>query len=173
MPKHNNQRGGMSLTNTTKQKQKPNVIETEFGDAFLNDRGYYTLFYTYEPLHRVMYTKYNKKIPQGYVIHHLDGDKTNNNPSNLIALTPNDHSRLHKTSSNPATARKISYNTNTTGYRNVTIQKDARTPQGFFYCYQYYDDGKKKRCSALSIPKLEQKVMRLNEQGKHLPWEEF
>lgn len=161
------------MINTTKQQQKPNVIETEFGDAFLNEKGYYSLFYTYEPLHRVVYRKYNGNIPQGYVIHHLDGDKTNNSPSNLIALTPNDHSRLHKTSSNPETSRKISYNTNTTGYRNVTMQKDKRTPQGFFYCYQYYNNGKKKRCSALSISKLEQKVMRLNEQGMHLPWEEF
>ena len=159
--------------NSTNQQQKPNVIETESRDAFLNEKGYYTLFHTYEPLHRVVYTKYNNKIPQGYVIHHLDGDKTNYSPSNLIALTPNDHSRLHKTSSNPDIARKISYNTNTTGYRNVTIQKDQRTKRGFFYCYQYYDNGKKKRCSASSIPKLEQKVMRLNEQGKHLPWERF
>ena len=32
---------------------------------------------------------------EGKHIHHLDEDKTNNRPSNLVALTPKMHARLH------------------------------------------------------------------------------
>lgn len=31
----------------------------------------------------------------GYVIHHIDKDKKNNNPSNLLVLCPPDHARVH------------------------------------------------------------------------------
>lgn len=30
------------------------------------------------------------------VVHHIDGDKSNNNPSNLLVLTNSDHALLHK-----------------------------------------------------------------------------
>lgn len=36
------------------------------------------------------------KIPEGHDVHHLDMDKQNNDPSNLILLTHSDHSLLHK-----------------------------------------------------------------------------
>ena len=34
-------------------------------------------------------------IPDGYEVHHLDGNKENNNRSNLILLSKGDHTRLH------------------------------------------------------------------------------
>lgn len=36
------------------------------------------------------------EIPEGYVIHHIDLDKTNNNINNLALMTNEAHSRLHK-----------------------------------------------------------------------------
>ena len=35
------------------------------------------------------------QIPDGYEVHHLDGNRQNNSPSNLIVLTKADHTRLH------------------------------------------------------------------------------
>lgn len=36
-----------------------------------------------------------QKIPDGFVVHHLDMDKKNNTPSNLVILTNSDHLLLH------------------------------------------------------------------------------
>lgn len=38
----------------------------------------------------------NSKIPKGYVIHHLDFDRTNNNFSNLLMLPEKLHNKYHK-----------------------------------------------------------------------------
>lgn len=42
----------------------------------------------------VAYNKYGN-IPEGYVVHHLDMNKTNNDPSNLIILPSTQHTELH------------------------------------------------------------------------------
>jgi hypothetical protein len=34
-------------------------------------------------------------VPDGYQVHHMDGNKTNNAPSNLMLCTPTDHTRMH------------------------------------------------------------------------------
>lgn len=34
-------------------------------------------------------------IPEGFHIHHVDGDHTNNDVSNLVALSPRAHAHLH------------------------------------------------------------------------------
>ncbi len=36
-----------------------------------------------------------KQIPEGYHIHHLDGNRDNNDPSNLVCLSPAEHWDLH------------------------------------------------------------------------------
>jgi len=35
------------------------------------------------------------KCPKGMVVHHIDGNKSNNNISNLKIMTPGEHTRLH------------------------------------------------------------------------------
>jgi len=37
-----------------------------------------------------------KKIPDGYHIHHLDNDKTNNDIKNLACLSPEEHFEIHR-----------------------------------------------------------------------------
>ena len=44
-------------------------------------------------LHRVVWEYYNGKIPKGYHIHHIDGDCTNNNISNLQLIEDRKHLR--------------------------------------------------------------------------------
>ena len=36
------------------------------------------------------------EIPRGWCVHHIDGDKVNNNPNNLAFLTIAAHTRLHQ-----------------------------------------------------------------------------
>jgi hypothetical protein len=35
------------------------------------------------------------KIPEGYLIHHKDGNRDNNNPHNLLCLPRDEHTKLH------------------------------------------------------------------------------
>lgn len=49
---------------------------------------------------RVGEKKYHyEHIPKGFVIHHIDGDKNNNQRFNLILLHKKDHKRIHQTGS--------------------------------------------------------------------------
>lgn len=47
--------------------------------------------------HRAIYEHLFEPIPEGYHIHHVDGNKLNNVPNNLIALSPLEHGLLHAT----------------------------------------------------------------------------
>ncbi len=59
--------------------------------------GYYLNSALRLRLHRAVYVRYNGAIPEGYQVHHVDHDKGNNEPENLIALSKEDHIRLHGT----------------------------------------------------------------------------
>lgn len=61
-------------------------------------------------VHRLVYLAIHKEIPEGYDIHHLDGNKHNNNPDNLIAIPHSEHLSLHKKDQKPSqeTRKKMS-----------------------------------------------------------------
>lgn len=46
-------------------------------------------------LHRTVWEYHNGKIPAGYDVHHLDGNRANNDISNLQLLQEREHNRLH------------------------------------------------------------------------------
>ncbi len=47
-------------------------------------------------LHRVVWEYYNGPIPEGYEIHHKDGDPENNDISNLVCVSAATHEELHR-----------------------------------------------------------------------------
>lgn len=48
-------------------------------------------------LHVAIYESYHKtNVPNGYVVHHIDGNPQNNDLSNLVMMTDSEHKRMHK-----------------------------------------------------------------------------
>jgi hypothetical protein len=67
------------------------------GKGYVTKQGYH-LTWTgerYEPTHRVLLIENGEVIPDGHVVHHIDGDKLNNNLSNLIVCSKAQHRLLH------------------------------------------------------------------------------
>ena len=54
--------------------------------------GHYKVSYA---LHRFIYEEAYGPIPDGFVIHHIDGDTSNNDLSNLSCMSISDHCALH------------------------------------------------------------------------------
>ena len=52
-------------------------------------------------MHRYVWEYYNGEIPSGYVVHHKDADKMNNDISNLECLPNKDHSTMHGKTKSP------------------------------------------------------------------------
>lgn len=65
---------------------------TKKGYLRLNNSGKYGS----RMVHDLIWEKYNGPIPEGYQIHHIDGNKLNNNISNLQLLDQMTHKRLHE-----------------------------------------------------------------------------
>ena len=134
------------------------------------------------------------KIPEGYVIHHIDGDSTNNCILNLLMLTNEHHASLHNTGRTFSEEHKqklgrnqsgannhmygkhhdlahnlqVSNKMGSTNYFRVYKHKNPRCSQGFVWRYQYFEEGKRKSFTSVSIEKLKEKVL-----AKGLEWVEF
>lgn len=70
----------------------------------IDDKGYYKVFEPYHPLavggrvreaHLIAYEKLGVILQKGEVLHHIDEDRTNNDPTNLMVMTRADHTRHH------------------------------------------------------------------------------
>jgi transposase len=61
----------------------------------INSQGYYACRTKKLRLHIYLWEKENGKKPDGYDLHHIDGDKSNNNLSNLLLVNHKEHGRLH------------------------------------------------------------------------------
>lgn len=68
--------------------------------------GYYLNSTIRKRMHRYVWEFYNGKIEKGYDIHHIDGDKSNNDISNLIKLPKNQHLEHHARTQTEATLNK-------------------------------------------------------------------
>lgn len=166
-------------------------LHTKFGNAVKNKRGYYQITSRKEGnkgklLHRLIYEDFwGVTLPRQISIHHKDGDTTNNCILNLEAITARDHQHLHHVGAKRSeeTCRKIrsslpqhsdrtkiviSKSRNTSGYFRVTKHKNKIIKQGYDWCYQYCEDGTRKRITSVDINKLKEKVL-----AKGLEWIEY
>ena len=76
--------------------ERPHRIKTLWGNANFNkNNGYYKLTGNKGLLHRWIFERYFGPIPEGYVIHHKDGNKLNNCIFNLQLMKDSDHKSFH------------------------------------------------------------------------------
>ena len=172
-------------------------LKTKFGNAKINKGGYYAITSRKEGnnrkyLHRLIFEDYynidlDDEFPDGVHIHHIDGDKTNNEIWNLEPIPASEHHSLHNGGENnpmygkrgenhpmygkhrsDETIKKISESQNCTGFFRVYKHKDSRYKQGFHWVYQYYEGGKQKAITSVDIDKLKEKVL-----DKGLEWREI
>lgn len=57
--------------------------------------GYYLNSSIKKRMHRYVWEYYNGEVPEGYHIHHIDKDKSNNDISNLEAIPFSTHAKMH------------------------------------------------------------------------------
>jgi hypothetical protein len=85
-----------TLFTRNNNEQYPLTICDYENQTFIDERGYRRFRRPQELVHRWVYhTATGKPIPTGYHIHHRDGNKLNNTPENLEALSPSDHHSKH------------------------------------------------------------------------------
>lgn len=90
---------------TKKQQQQGKGAPNWNGGKRINSNGYVEIYYPNHPNANKRKTVYEhqliaeKKIGRflrkGEVVHHIDMDKSNNNPNNLIVMTNQEHVKLH------------------------------------------------------------------------------
>lgn len=81
------------------------MIETKFGRAKVCHDGYYRITTQSEGnhrklLHRLIYADAHGPIPEGYVVHHIDGNRINNSIDNLELMPLSEHSSKHAAGEN-------------------------------------------------------------------------
>lgn len=67
-------------------------------DIKLTKKGYVRIYHNGKSkmLHVLVWEKYFGEVPDGYQIHHIDGNKTNNDINNLQLVTILEHKRIHE-----------------------------------------------------------------------------
>ena len=80
-------------------------------------------------LHREIYSDLVGKIPDGYHIHHIDGNTENNDPSNLQALPPGEHARITLLEERTLAKRLESKRSSAGREKNSVAQKNRKTTE--------------------------------------------
>lgn len=76
------------MNDTTRAKLRKARLDSGAGVTYSKEYGRHT--------HRVeMERILGRKLGPDEVVHHIDGDKRNNSPSNLKVMTRSEHSRYH------------------------------------------------------------------------------
>lgn len=78
-------------------------MKTKFGNAYQRKDGYYQIssgIHQGKLLHRLIYEENFGSIPEGFICHHIDGNKENNDPQNLMLLSKSNHHHLHSHGAN-------------------------------------------------------------------------
>ncbi|WP_407415810.1 hypothetical protein [Methanobrevibacter sp.] len=128
-------------------------MKTIFGNAEINNLGYYQI-------------KSRKEGNHNKYLHRL-----NNCILNLQLLKHESHNKLHKKGANLSEVHKMTISEsmkNKTGYFRVHKKKKKDCKQGFYWEYQYHENGKRVSISSVDITVLKEKVL-----SKNLVWHEF
>lgn len=71
---------------------------SKYDNVHIDENGYLRNSITNRLVHReIMEIELDRKLKWWEVVHHIDGDKLNNDADNLWVCSPYSHSRIHKT----------------------------------------------------------------------------
>jgi hypothetical protein len=70
-----------------------------------------------------------KKLPAGYEIHHIDGNRNNNDPVNLLAVTIREHFEIHKKQNDYGAMQALLMRMNRTENENLLLRDCASKHQ--------------------------------------------
>ena len=91
--------------------RKKKVLPLQFFNqekfTIMNTGYYRSTFKERNLMHRYVWEFYNGKIKDGYDIHHIDGDKTNNKIENLECMKKEEHSSKYGKKQNQYTKNKL------------------------------------------------------------------
>ncbi len=93
---------GLKIEQIDETHQKFNGIV--YGRNLKRNDHYFKLVH----LHRAVWTYYYGEIPDGYVVHHIDFNKDNNDISNLMLMTNAEHMKFHAENKKPQKPSKKS-----------------------------------------------------------------
>ena len=132
-------------------------INTQFGIAKYNENtGYYRVQSSEKNInnkylhHLIWENHYNRSIPNGYIIHHINGIKIDNRIQNLICVPKKIHDSFHSRHRTKETIEKIR---NSCTKKNARIVKNGKFNGKQKYCIQYKGNRIK---TSVSILKLKQ-----------------
>ena len=105
-------------------------MKTEYGKFHINKQGYYVKNIY---LHNLVWVNfYGKPVPDGYAIHHINGDKTDNRIQNLQCVERKTHSRFHNKGRRHSEKSKKQISESKKGYNHTeeTKQKLSKWRKG-------------------------------------------
>lgn len=85
---HSQRYGRYGRIHAVYREKGTGTVSTGYKKYFINGRK--------ASEHRLVWEKHNGPIPEGYVIHHKDGNGLNNSIDNLEMMTRSEHARYHK-----------------------------------------------------------------------------
>lgn len=96
-------------------------VNNKSGYITVSDKGY---------LHRIIWMVANQcEIPEGYHIHHIDGNKQNNSIYNLELLEPIEHQHHHRIGTKHSTKTKEKMSNSAFGHKNHNYGKPMSDKQ--------------------------------------------
>lgn len=124
------------------------TLHTRWGTTKIGDKGYFYISsgkegYNGNKLHRLLFESFYGKIPDGFVVHHKNGVKTDNCILNLQLMRKKDHDNKR----------------NTSGFYRVSKCRDEGYKLGFRWRYIRWENGVPSKVTSASLPKLKNKVL--------------
>lgn len=78
--------------------------------------------------------KYNRKITRQEAVHHIDRNRSNNHPDNLVVMTHSEHQKLHASEKGRKRKRTFtSVSSEPKEKRRYTGVKKDKLPRGYYY----------------------------------------